>query len=649
MSYTKHNFISGDTLLASDLNAMEDQIAANEQTGIDLKSAVDEETAVETLWQVGGIAGGNTAAAGSYTGATIRLTTRRFDYLEFEKCRTINGYAFIFAAWDSDNVFLGKYDGNGFSRSSEGAILTSFDFSQYPDYSFVIALLVQDAPTTPMQISDGVNCIFTKNHLNTITTAIDALSNYSLIIASGENGAENVTHIPVEMKKGETVYVKLMSTTGAAPSCSLYNDGELVKKVFDVIYSGSLNGSSAKCVLPSDCNEIRLYSSRAYTYEVRRVVYGHNPFPVTAELNKTTKLTLYNESLTAISMDSESAQMLGEFAIDSNRQFVPADKMKMVFLDNNYKYFSVANIKLIVDAMAQSGLNYLVLGFGGSGRGLCFELDDMHITSYGITYDLSNCLLTSSGKYLTETDMETIISYAENKNIAVIPSFTMPGHFRPFLNYQPQFRYGADVESVDINNAQARDYAYKCAELYLKWFAEHGCKYWFFGADEFGDITAGYYNLRNAGNYNYALFINQIAYIAAKYRMIPLAWNDAYCIDGNLYPFINRKVPVLYWNKATTHWATTAQISANGNDLINSSKSIYWVANGTQVTEQTMRAFNVHTFEDGTTVADPLGACFCIWIGNRENPSLDDDGDAITTAVLPLIRAFGETITPQFT
>lgn len=40
MSYTKHNFVSGDTLLASDLNSMEDQIAENEQTGLDLKSAL---------------------------------------------------------------------------------------------------------------------------------------------------------------------------------------------------------------------------------------------------------------------------------------------------------------------------------------------------------------------------------------------------------------------------------------------------------------------------------------------------------------------------------------------------------------------------------------------------------------------------------
>ena len=43
MSYTKHNFASGDILLASDLNAMEDQIAQNEQTGSDLKSVVSLE------------------------------------------------------------------------------------------------------------------------------------------------------------------------------------------------------------------------------------------------------------------------------------------------------------------------------------------------------------------------------------------------------------------------------------------------------------------------------------------------------------------------------------------------------------------------------------------------------------------------------
>lgn len=39
MSYTKQNFLPGDELLASQLNAMDAQIAVNEQTGSDLKSA----------------------------------------------------------------------------------------------------------------------------------------------------------------------------------------------------------------------------------------------------------------------------------------------------------------------------------------------------------------------------------------------------------------------------------------------------------------------------------------------------------------------------------------------------------------------------------------------------------------------------------
>lgn len=53
MSYTKHNFVSGDTLLASDLNSMEDQIAENEQTGLDLKSALTSGTQADAIYHLG--------------------------------------------------------------------------------------------------------------------------------------------------------------------------------------------------------------------------------------------------------------------------------------------------------------------------------------------------------------------------------------------------------------------------------------------------------------------------------------------------------------------------------------------------------------------------------------------------------------------
>lgn len=337
---------------------------------------------------------------------------------------------------------------------------------------------------------------------------------------------------------------------------------------------------------------------------------------------------------------------LGEGIAKSNSLFLNEEFMKIVLLDNNYKYFSVANIETIIDQMHTSGLNYLMLGFGGSGRGLGFKLNDMRITANGQSYDLSNCVLTDFGKYLSESDMDNIITYARNKGIDIIPLFTLPGHFRPFLVHQPQFRYNNDPDSLDINNPYAWEYGLSVAELYIKWFATRGIKYWNFGADEFGDINSGYYNLYTSGNYKYADFINELAYIVTTYRMIPMSWNDPICVNNDSTPFINRNIPVFYW-KYYTHWASATVIENDGHKMINSSRSIYWVANGQQVTETQMRQFNIHSFEGQSTISNPVGACFCIWIGTRESPALDDDGAAITQAILPLIAAFGETIASQ--
>lgn len=338
---------------------------------------------------------------------------------------------------------------------------------------------------------------------------------------------------------------------------------------------------------------------------------------------------------------------MGESMAENNNDFASDEFMRIVMLDCNYKYFSVANVKRIIDQMNTVGLNYLEIGFGGSGRGCCFKLNDMTIEANGTTYELSNCVVTDFGSYWNEEDMETIMAYARSKGIDIIPLFNVPGHFRPFLANQPQFRYGTDIDSLDINNPAACEYALAVCELYIKWFANRNVKFWNFGADEFGDITAGYTNLHDAGNYSYADFLNRLAYIVASYRMVPMAWNDPYLIRGDIEPLMNRRTVINYWNKAASSWASASVIQADGHNLINSSMDIYWVANGQQVTEAQMQNFNIHSFRGGSTISNPIGACFCIWIGTRESPALNDDGSGITTAVLPLIAAFGETIASQ--
>lgn len=339
---------------------------------------------------------------------------------------------------------------------------------------------------------------------------------------------------------------------------------------------------------------------------------------------------------------------LGEAYTDVNDGYAANAFMGIVMLDNNYKYFSPSNIKLIIDAMGASGLNYLMLGFGGSGRGLGFALDDMNVTVNGVDYDISEYITTNFGAYLTESDMTDIIAYGRQNGVEIIPYLNMPGHFRPFLTHHPEFRYNNDADSLDINNSVAVEYAVEIAKMFMRYFASQNVQYWMVGADEFAHIVTGYYDLYSSGNYRYADFLNRVAYEAAKLRMIPMFYNDPICIDGDRQPYINRKSPVLYWGKEGTHWATASTIADDGHKIINSSRNIYWVANGPQVTESNIRNFNIKKLADGSTMqTNPAGACFCIWIGTRENPALDDDGDAITESVLPLITAFGETVSSQ--
>lgn len=338
---------------------------------------------------------------------------------------------------------------------------------------------------------------------------------------------------------------------------------------------------------------------------------------------------------------------LGESVLMNNDAYNPSSFMRIVMLDNNYKYFSVANIKRIIDQMALVNLNYLELGFGGSGHGLSFKLNDMTFDARGITYDITNCVITDYGHYLSETDMEEIITYAKANGVEIIPSLNVMSHATAILTGRSQFWYQSSGSTLDINNPTACDFAIGIAELYGKWFADHGCHFWNLCADEFYNDTYGYVYLQSQGDYEYAEMINRIAYVLSKYRYTILCWNDPICCNESSVPFINRRMIVNYWTKKTGY-SSLAKIVADGYNVINSSDGIYWICNSSaSVTEATMRQFNITHFSGGYTYANPFGAKFCIWIGTRENPSLDDGGTNITDTVLPLIQAFGETINPQ--
>mgnify|MGYP003185153196 FL=1 len=93
------------------------------------------------------------------------------------------------------------------------------------------------------------------------------------------------------------------------------------------------------------------------------------------------------------------------------------DFFKITFLDCGRKYFSVDNIKKIIDNAAKAGFNYIQLAVGNDG--LRFLLNDMSLTVNGTTYnskEVSSAIHEGNEKYhnfdkdeLTESEMEKYV------------------------------------------------------------------------------------------------------------------------------------------------------------------------------------------------------------------------------------------------
>ena len=97
------------------------------------------------------------------------------------------------------------------------------------------------------------------------------------------------------------------------------------------------------------------------------------------------------------------------------------------------KYFTVDQIKEIIDTLAANDYTHLELAFGNGG--LRFLLNDMSVTANGTTYGSSAVKeaieagnvsfaandghggSTEPGTCLTEAEMDAVIAYAENEDL----------------------------------------------------------------------------------------------------------------------------------------------------------------------------------------------------------------------------------------
>lgn len=324
---------------------------------------------------------------------------------------------------------------------------------------------------------------------------------------------------------------------------------------------------------------------------------------------------------------------------------------RIVHLDCGRKYFSVANIKKLIDTMAQYGYNQLQLAFGNGG---CrFLLDDMKLTfkdssntDVTLTSDTVKANITegnnsfnSDTRYLSQTDMDEIIAYANDKGLEIVPMLNMPGHATAIVDNTSY----SDNGNLNVANEAARNYGYALLAKYVAYFSGKGCNFFHFGSDE-----SGY-----TGD-NMSKFLSGCAKVITDAGMTPRAFNDATNVAA-----MPTSVQITYWHQESGSKTASALANA-GYGMINTHGRWYYViktaqnseigtkywqetvnTSATSVELPTLKAekmdnkwVGINEYFDGnpgygSTISGSLGSMFCIWC-DASNDTYLTDSDVIS-------------------
>ena len=383
--------------------------------------------------------------------------------------------------------------------------------------------------------------------------------------------------------------------------------------------------------------------------------------------------------LTAAPMGAFAAETANPAAGDIQDYFY-----KIMHLDAARKYFSVENIKDLIDVSADAGFNQIEL-YLSDNQGFRLGLDDMTVTTEYGTYDMSPALGAgysqdphyTDGKeiWLTQSEMDEIIAYANSKGLDVVPCINAPGHMGALLEAFPEFRYGATVNgtytvsksALNIWNEEAYAFGLAFIEKYAQYFKSRGVKTFNFGADEFGcdmmtNSGTGENNgmdiVYNNGGYDeFVDFINDEIALLKGMGLQPRAFSDCIYYTGtDVYNgeqlYIDTDLEICYWNGGWywSSWFRRADadyLASKGFRMINTNGDYYHILGGDLCTPDEAREFDYtyfHSFDSSKNIylSDVAGAMFCIWCDDARDETCTSD--AAVAGVLDTITAFGSTL-----
>lgn len=339
---------------------------------------------------------------------------------------------------------------------------------------------------------------------------------------------------------------------------------------------------------------------------------------------------------------SASAQAGEDKAATQDSEF-----LRIFHLDCGRKYFTVGQIKDLIDTASANNYTHVELAVGNNG--LRFLLKDMSLEVDGKTYtsdDVTTAIEAGNKQYsnsknttdsaLSETDMDTIIAYARGKNIRIIPLINTPGHMNAILSAAKSLTrttcaYNGSGTTIDVTNTTAVAFTQALLKKYVSYFAGKGCEYFNMGADEYAnDIytsgSMGFGQLQSSGQYrDYVTYVNQVAKLIDDAGMTPMAFNDGiYYKSNESGGTFDSNIVVCYWTSGFNNGdggrydpAPASFLVSKGHKVINTQDAWYYVlgrSNGTYGLSSANKGANntIVTSVPGGG-ATPIGCMQCLW------------------------------------
>ena len=304
-----------------------------------------------------------------------------------------------------------------------------------------------------------------------------------------------------------------------------------------------------------------------------------------ASLKAAQEALVHTESYAKELADKEAAEKLA--------------RSKVISIDAGRKYFSLDQLKRIVDKASELGYSDLHLLVGNDG--MRFVLDDMTLEANGKTYtsdDVKAAILEGTkayyddpnGQALTQAEMDELLAYATSKGIGLIPAVNSPGHMDAILVAMqklgiehPQATFDTvSKTTMDLTNEEAVNFTKALIGKYMDYFKGKS-KIFNYGTDEYANDATnaqGWYYLKWYELYGkFADYANSLAAMAREKGLQPMAFNDGFYYGDEDDVAFDKDVLISYWSKGWWGYnlASPQYLADKGYKFLNTNGDWYYV------------------------------------------------------------------------